>query len=761
MFVKCCGELWHSLLKFNLRQINAGDLTNVVITGVELRLFMHDAPGSNRTYGAFSSTNTTWTESSVTYNNFGGAAAFAALPQLVTTTTATTDKVYRFWSGAALTSHVQNAVNAAGASGAVPITLVIKDTATSGDQESKFRTKEMTGTEGALTAADQWPRLIVTYEIAAPLQVSKDADPAITETITWEIGKLVEPEEWHLFTGDTGTSEYTIDVTKRVVTVHSVSGDIVITNPSTNTVPANIQNVTDEVSGGVGLATVSCPGGLPQSLAIGATLTCSYGPLGLPDGSPRTNSATVTATGTVDGGEDSALVNFAGVEATVDGFANVNVTDSFEGDLGSFNETDSVTYNRTFACDEDEEGHSNTAMIDETGQEAEASVSVNCYQLDVEKTVETAFTRTWEWEIEKVRLTGENGDPVEDPDEETVDNNQPFEAHYRVTLEATPNDDEHEVTGNIRVINPNPHRDAEVTVTDSVNGTPASVECPSDTVPADDTLECSYEVSLGTDGSATENTATVTLQNTDYDSAGNGTPSSDSTDFEGSEEVSFSVPDEVVDACVDVSDSEDTGGVLPAEACAEDSPVVFAYLRDIGGFEQCRVEDVENIASFTNNTTPLGQDDHTVILEVVGCGNGDDLGCTLSQGYWKTHSRHGPAPEDTNWGTLADEDFFQSGKTYYEVLWTPPAGGNAYYILAHQYIAAELNILNGADPTDAQVAFLAATGLFNAYTPGTVGGWRGNQGQRPQFIQHAGTLGAYNEGTTGPGACSKDGTEGD
>jgi hypothetical protein len=42
-----------------------------------------------------------------------------------------------------------------------------------------------------------------------------------------------------------------------------------------------------------------------------------------------------------------------------------------------------------------------------------------------------------------------------------------------------------------------------------------------------------------------------------------------------------------------------------------------------------------------------------------------------------------------------DATFFLSGKTWQEVLDTP-AGGNGYYILAYQYIAAVLNIKNGA-----------------------------------------------------------------
>jgi len=78
----------------------------------------------------------------------------------------------------------------------------------------------------------------------------------------------------------------------------------------------------------------------------------------------------------------------------------------------------------------------------------------------------------------------------------------------------------------------------------------------------------------------------------------------------------------------------------------------------------------------------------------VPCG-GD--GCTLTPGYWKTHSAYGPAPYDPTWALIGeDTPFFLSGISYYEALWTEPKGGNAYYILAPAYIAARLNVLNGA-----------------------------------------------------------------
>jgi len=132
-------------------------------------------------------------------------------------------------------------------------------------------------------------------------------------------------------------------------------------------------------------------------------------------------------------------------------------------------------------------------------------------------------------------------------------------------------------------------------------------------------------------------------------------------------------------------------------------------------------------------------------------------GCTLTPGYWKTHSEFGPAPYDDTWAQLpngASTIFFLSGQTYYEVLWTSPAG-NAYYNLSFHYIAAGLNFMNGADPSAAQAAYDAATILFNTYTPAQIAVLRGSDPLRQQFISLAGILGQYNEGFIGPGHCDE------
>lgn len=130
-------------------------------------------------------------------------------------------------------------------------------------------------------------------------------------------------------------------------------------------------------------------------------------------------------------------------------------------------------------------------------------------------------------------------------------------------------------------------------------------------------------------------------------------------------------------------------------------------------------------------------------------------GCTLTQGYWKTHSsckRKGPRRDDT-WNKLDNAEntiFFLSGQDYCGVFATKPGKGGKYYILAHQYIAAELNILNGADSSEVIEAFQSATVLLNTYTPEQV---NDSKELQAKFVELGKILADYNEGAIGPGHC--------
>ncbi|NOX66017.1 MAG: DNRLRE domain-containing protein [Chlorobi bacterium] len=125
-------------------------------------------------------------------------------------------------------------------------------------------------------------------------------------------------------------------------------------------------------------------------------------------------------------------------------------------------------------------------------------------------------------------------------------------------------------------------------------------------------------------------------------------------------------------------------------------------------------------------------------------------GCTYTQGYWKTHAKG--RKYDNTWDLLSDgpnTKFFNSAKSYIKVLWTHPRRGNAYYILAHQYIAAELNQLNSASiPTEVKTAFDRAKELFSASASDTIGNT-----DRQEWIDLTQILDDYNNGLLGPGHC--------
>ena len=138
-------------------------------------------------------------------------------------------------------------------------------------------------------------------------------------------------------------------------------------------------------------------------------------------------------------------------------------------------------------------------------------------------------------------------------------------------------------------------------------------------------------------------------------------------------------------------------------------------------------------------------------------GNFQGVGCAYTQGYWKTHSADGPADRDDTWdlvGPLGEYTlFFDSGQTWIDVLWTPPSGGNAYYILAHQYIAAKLNVLAGASSTSISSELALAEALFEEYTPEEIGDRDVDPDLRAQFIELAETLDEFNNGNLGVPHC--------
>ncbi len=126
----------------------------------------------------------------------------------------------------------------------------------------------------------------------------------------------------------------------------------------------------------------------------------------------------------------------------------------------------------------------------------------------------------------------------------------------------------------------------------------------------------------------------------------------------------------------------------------------------------------------------------------------EETGCTRTQGYWKTHNEYATSPGlELDWPAPYDEDDLLCGQTLLDILKTPPRG-DAWLILAHQYIAARLNIASGASSTDEVDAALASA---EAWLLDNCGGAPASESA--DALEWAETLERYNRGAIGPGHC--------
>ncbi len=104
---------------------------------------------------------------------------------------------------------------------------------------------------------------------------------------------------------------------------------------------------------------------------------------------------------------------------------------------------------------------------------------------------------------------------------------------------------------------------------------------------------------------------------------------------------------------------------------------------------------------------PLSLDAH--------CGTshqGED--CTYTIGYWKNHTPAWPA------GSLTLGSVNYSASQLQSIL-AQPVAGNGLISLAHQLIAAKLNVANGANPSPASAAIAAADALIGGLIVPPVG----------------------------------------
>jgi hypothetical protein len=117
--------------------------------------------------------------------------------------------------------------------------------------------------------------------------------------------------------------------------------------------------------------------------------------------------------------------------------------------------------------------------------------------------------------------------------------------------------------------------------------------------------------------------------------------------------------------------------------------------------------------------------------------------CTYTQGYWKNHTGVWPVSSLTlgtvNYSAIQLLAILQE-----------PAEGNPLLILAHQLIAAKLNIANGADPSAAVAMISAADAEIGNQVCPPIGG--GSLSSSPA-VDYANALDDFNNGLVGPGHC--------
>jgi len=437
-----------------------------------------------------------------------------------------------------------------------------------------------------------------------------------------------------------------------------------------------------------------------------------------------------------------------------------------------------------------------------------ASVTVYCKNVTVTKTATTHYARDYAWDPEKwivvsdadMRLVSRDdclADPIASGPyagsflcNDAVIRLNPGDSYETVyKLAATQSSDDHgfSVTGAITVSWP-----AGVTpdftggpvdtlhFTDATGGTQAVA--PSCDPQGATSLACTYDAPLPRDFVTGYNQASITRNKKCY--AADGTASNCGTMTYDSNQaaLSYGVADVENNKCVDITDLFNGDPAL-------NTGVSFSWLvagMQCGSFSQFVTGDINPDPSVENSLDILadwipaanageGKSCQFYVPNVLMLsGNGTDeamvnvqvtelcdvAGCTYTQGYWKTHVNYAPKPQfakkrDAAWDLIdgagtANEDaiFFLSGQSYVSVMWTPPKG-NAYYNLAHQYIAAKLNVLDGASASTVASIIAQAEGWFSTYPP-SHSFWKKNR----DVVLYAGYLASYNEGTTGPGHCS-------
>jgi hypothetical protein len=659
--------------------------------------------------------------------------------------------------------------------------------------------------------------------------VDKTASGTSTRTYTWDLEKAVTPTSANMYNGDSQALDYTVTATRSEAD-NTVKVEGVISIHDADERSFSVNSISDTVGFGMLSFPASVGTCTPDAIAgNGVVFTCPYSVTVDPDANAGTSFASGTNHVSVDLVKTDNSRHYAlsfdlpfNVSAPVVTGDTLDVTDvnsQFGSSNHTFTDTGDWKYSQTATCDvndRSEHGYSITNTVSGGGKSASAKVDVQCHAVVVSKTASTSYDRDYVWSADKKVVVDPADVSVTDKasclatpiasgvyagfllcDDIGIKLNDGgvYDTVYRLqAMRSVEGESNFHVSGGIGVGWPAsaplpvfaPATPAD-TLHFSAGGTQSVA--PSCGAMGATSLSCSYDAAIAgkNDG---YNVATITRTLQCY--AADGTASACGSTSYASNQAAFDFgdPANVTDACADLGDLFNAGGLNLGNSFGWDlhdgnevcdsyatyatgdifdgSTLLGSLAIQSGWIPAAKVTDgtcqfmVPNVLNVLFNGQTRS-DEAVVTVDVPElCGLG---GCTYTQGYWKTHVVYAAKPQfakkrDKTWDMIdgagaLDEaaQFYTSGMSYIQVMWTPPKG-NAYYQLAHQYIAAKLNTLAGAATTPQVASAIAqAEAMFSAHgSPSDA--WWSNKTNKSNAIALAGILGSYNEGSIGPGHCS-------
>ncbi|MDX1744807.1 MAG: hypothetical protein R3324_02620, partial [Halobacteriales archaeon] len=309
----------------------------------------------------------------------------------------------------------------------------------------------------------------------ANLSASKTANGTWERDWEWTIDKSANPTELALFTGETGSSDFDIVVTKSVESdTYWAQGTVTVTNPA----PQSASNVTVEdciegsTDGGSTWTQIGqCVDLGPQSVPGNSGSTdFDYGPIELPAGfdpadyTDLRNYAEVSLGGTVETETTAALTFAANPDTEIDESADVSDSRSGVGPWTGLTAGQTISYSYDFTCDGDEGTQTNTATVtpndDDAPSSDDASVEVSCYDVTAAKDVDIDLMTTYTWTVDK-SVTPNSWDMF-DGDDGT--------SEYTIEVTRSVDSEVYTASGDVTVTNNHPSAAATVTVEDCVQG---------------------------------------------------------------------------------------------------------------------------------------------------------------------------------------------------------------------------------------------------------------------------------------------------